>query len=91
MDLLNTENLVELHEKLNEFATYHKNKGGHEAHKLIKNELVDKVKSQPRDGSEDSLHEGISSFAFARDEGYDRAINDVLALLHKTYSVKIDF
>ena len=63
----------------------------HEAHELIKSELVDKVKSQPRDGSEDSLHEGISSFAFARDEGYDRAINDVLALLHKTYSVKIDF
>ena len=71
MDLLNTENLVELHEKLNEFATYHKNKGGHEAHELIKNELVDKVKSQPRDGSK----EGISSFAFATDEGYDRAIN----------------
>jgi hypothetical protein len=45
MDLLNAKNLVELHEKLNEFATYHKNKGGQEAHKLIKNELVDKVKS----------------------------------------------
>ncbi len=87
MDLLNTENLIELHEKLNEFATYHRNKTGHEVRKLIKDELVDKVKSQPRDGSK----EGISSFAFATDEGYDRAINDVLALLHETYSVKIDF
>ncbi len=87
MDLLYTEDLIELHEKLNYFATYHKNKGGHEAHELIKNELVDKVKSQPRDGSE----EGISSFALATDEGYDRAINDVLALLHETYSVNTDF
>ena len=76
MDLLNTENLVELHERLNEFATYHKNKGGQEAHKLIKNELVDKVKSQPRDGSKEGL---------LRDEGYDRAIKQVLELLHKTF------
>jgi hypothetical protein len=76
MDLLNTENLVELHEKLNEFATYHKNKGGQEAHKLIKNELVDKVKSQPRDGSKEGL---------LIDKGYDRAIKQVLELLHKTF------
>ncbi len=76
MDLLNTENLVELHDKLNEFATYHKNKGGQEAHKLIKNELVDKVKSQPRDGSKEGL---------LIDEGFDRAIKAVLQLLHKTY------
>jgi len=82
MDLLNTENLIELHEKLNEFATYCKNKTGHEAHKLIKNELVDKVKSYPRDGSKEGL---------LRDEGYDRAISQVLTLLHETYSVKIDF
>ena len=82
MDLLNTENLVELHEKLNEFATYHRNKTGHEVRKLIKDELVDKVKSQPRDGSKEGQ---------LRDEGYDRAINQVLTLLHETYSVKIDF
>ena len=82
MDLLNTENLVELHDKLNEFATYHKKKGGQEVRKLIKDELVDKVKSQPRDGSKEGR---------LRDEGYDRAINQVLTLLHETYSVKIDF
>ncbi len=80
MDLLNTENLVELHEKLNEFATYHRNKTGHEVRKLIKDELVDLP--QPRDGSKEGR---------LRDEGYDRAINQVLTLLHKTYSVKIDF
>ncbi len=80
MDLLNTENLVELHEKLNEFATYHKNKGGHEAHELIKNKLFSLP--QPRDGSKEGQ---------LRDEGYDRAIEQVLTLLHKTYSVKIDF
>ena len=82
MDLLYTEDLIELHEKLNYFATYHKNKGGHEAHELIKNELVDKVKSQPRDGSKEGR---------LRDEGYDEEINQVLTLLHETYSVKIDF
>lgn len=76
MELLNTENLVELHEKLNEFATYHKNKGGQEAHKLIKNELVDKVKALPCDGSKEGL---------LRAEGYDRAIKRVLELLHKTF------
>ena len=80
MDLLNTENLVELHEKLNEFATYHRNKTGHEVRKLIKDELVDLP--QPRYGSKEGR---------LRDEGYDRAINQVLTLLHKTYSVKIDF
>ena len=76
MDLLNTENLVELYGKLNEFATYYKNKGGQEAHKLIKNELVDKVKSQPRDGSKEGLLIA---------QGFDRAIKAVLQLLHKTY------
>lgn len=76
MDLLNTENLVELHENLNKFATYHKNKGGQEAHKLIKNELVDKVKSKPRDGSKEGL---------LIDQGYDIAIKQVLELLHKTF------
>ena len=35
-NLLNTENLIELHDKLNEFATYHENKGGQKAHQLIK-------------------------------------------------------
>lgn len=76
MDLLNTENLVELHDKLNEFATYHKNKGGQEAHKLIKNELVDKIKSQPSDGSKEGL---------LIDQGFDRAIKAVLQLLYKKY------
>lgn len=75
-DLLNTENLVELHEKLNEFATYHQNKGGQKAHQLIKYELIDKRKDSPRDGSKEGL---------LRDEGYDTALKHVLSLLHKRF------
>ena len=75
-NLLNTENLVELHEKLNEFATYHQNKGGQMAHQLIKTELIDKVKMQPRDGSPEGL---------LRDSGYDMAVKQVLTLLHQNF------
>ena len=75
-NLLNTENLVELHEKLNEFAKHHENKGGQKAHQLIKSELIDKVKSQPRDGSKEGL---------LKDEGYDLALKNVLSLLHRTF------
>ena len=75
-DLLKVENLIELHEKLDEFATYHKNKGGQEAHQLIKTEFFDKVKLLPRDGSKEGL---------LRDSGYDCAIKRVLQLLHKTF------
>ena len=75
-DLLNTENLVELHEKLNEFAKYHHNKGCQEAHQLIKYELIDKHKNSTRDGSKEGL---------LRDEGYDKALKDVLSLLHRVF------
>ena len=75
-DLLNTENLVELHEKLNEFAKHHQNKGGQEAHQLIKYELIDKHKNRPRDGSKEGL---------LRDQGYDLALKDVLSLLYKRF------
>ena len=49
-EILNTENLVELHDQLNEFAKHHQNKGGQEAHKLIK-AMWDEDRSHPRDGS----------------------------------------
>lgn len=75
-DLLNTGNLVELHEKLNEFAKHHQNKGGQEAHQLIKYELIDKHKESARDGSKEGL---------LRDEGYDLALKHVLSLLHKRF------
>ena len=75
-DFLNTESLIELHEKLNEFATYHQNKGGQMAHQLIKKELIDNVKHLTRDGSE----EGILG-----NKGYDKALKEVLSLLHKRF------
>jgi hypothetical protein len=76
MDLLNADNLVELHEKLSEFAKHHENKGGQAAHRLIKLKLVDEVKSQIRDGSKEGM---------LIEEGYDNAIKQVLKLLHKTF------
>lgn len=74
-NLFKNKNLVELNEKLNEFATYHQNKGGQMAHQLIKTELSDKAKEN-RDGSPEGL---------LRDSGYDMAIKLVLALLHKRF------
>ena len=35
-ELLNAENLIEFHNALDQFANYHQNKGGQEAHRLIK-------------------------------------------------------
>lgn len=76
MDLSNCKKLVDLHQALTEFAEYYKNKGGQQAHRLIKNELIDKVKSQPRDGSKEGM---------LINEGYDKAVKQVLDLLHKVF------
>lgn len=73
--ILNTENLVELHDQLNEFAKHHQNKGGQEAHKLIK-AMWDENRSRPRDGSKDEL---------LRDEGYNYAFKTILDQLHKRF------
>ena len=74
-DLLNTENLVELYEELNEFVKHHQNKGGQEAHKLVK-AIWDESKALPRDGSPDGLK---------IDEGFDRAFKYILGELHKRF------
>lgn len=74
--ILNTENLIELHEQLNEFAQHHHNKGGQRAHKLIKETFIDQLKDSPRDGSERGLIEN---------EVYDRTIKQVLSLLHREF------
>jgi hypothetical protein len=76
MDHLLEFDLVELHEKLSSFAKYHHNKGGQAAHQIIKKRLIDDVKSLPRDGSKEGL---------LRDEGYDKAMKDVLSLLYSTF------
>lgn len=75
-DLLNAENLIELHENLNEFAKHHQNKGGQMAHQLIKTELIDKVKEYPKDGSPEGL---------LRDEGFDMAVKQALSILHRSF------
>jgi len=74
-DLLNTENLIELHEELNEFAKHHQNKGGQEAHKLVK-AIWDESNAHPRDDSPDGLK---------IDEGFDRTFKYILGELHKRF------
>ena len=74
-DLLSTENLIELHEELNEFAKHHQNKGGQEAHKLIK-AIWDESKAHPRDGSPEG---------FQRDKGFDLAFKTILEHLHNRF------
>ena len=69
------ENIVELHEQLNDFAKHHQNKGGQEAHKLVKS-LWDESKSHPRDGSQDGRK---------RDEGFDLAFKYILDNLHTRF------
>jgi len=74
-EILNTENLAELHEQLNDFAKHHQNKGGQEAHKLVK-AIWDESKTSPRDGSPDGLK---------HDEGFDVAFKYILSELHKRF------
>ena len=74
-EILNTENLSELYEQLDEFAKYHQNKGGHEAHKIVK-AIWDKSKEGTRDGSPDGLN---------RDEGFDNAFKFILSKLHDRF------
>lgn len=73
-EILTSENLIEIHENLNDFAKHHQNLGGQKAHKLIKSEIIDK--DTPRDGSENMVE-------YYR--GYDYAMKQVLSLLHKTF------
>lgn len=75
-ELLKSENLIELHDNLHEFANYHQNKGGQKAHQLIKKTLIDDIKKYSLDGSA----EGILI-----KQGYDSAIRDVLSLLHSEF------
>jgi len=74
-EILTSENLIEIHENLNDFAKHHQNLGGQKAHKLIKT-MWDETKSQPRDGSEIGL---------AKDAGFDYAFNIILKELHKQF------
>lgn len=74
-NLFKTDNLIELHEQLNEFANHHQNIGGQNAHRLVKS-IWDEVKSSPRDGSQNGI---IAS------SGFDDAMRIVLDALHKKF------
>ena len=76
-DLLNVENLVELHGKLEEFAKHHQNKGGQEAIRLL-HSLKDRLDkdNDPRDGSETGM---------AYDQGFDAAFRTISQELHKRF------
>lgn len=73
--LLNAENLIDLHENLNDFAIHHQNKGGQKAHQLIK-AMWDERQRSPRSGNEKDL---------IRDEGFDLAFKVILEMLHKKF------
>ena len=72
MENLLSEDLISIHSKLDEFAKHHHNKGGQEAHKLIK-AIWDESKAQPGDGSPEGLK---------YNEGYDLAFKTILQKLH---------
>lgn len=71
MEPLNSENLIEIHEKLDEFARHHHNKGAKEVYMFIKKLTEDRA-TEPSVGiKEDQLIE----------EGYSRALYDLLSKL----------
>jgi len=72
-NIFESENLIELHQQLNEFALHQQNKGGQEAHRIIKNEW-DKSNATPRDGDRMDFH-----------QGYDYAMKSILEILHKRF------
>lgn len=73
MKIENTENLIELHEKLNDFAIHHQNKGMQKAHDIIQAEFKS-ITNQIRSGREEDI---------IRDKGYDQAFCDVMELIKK--------
>lgn len=74
-EILTSENLIEIHENLNDFAKHHQNIGGQNAHRLIKS-IWDEGKAQPRDGSKEAL---------LKDEGFDKAFSIILKELHRKF------
>jgi hypothetical protein len=78
-EILNTENIVELYQTLDSFASYYKGHGHEEAFFAIKAELK-KRKSGIRDGSK----EGI-----LRDEAIDQTFESILNLLNEKFNLAL--
>ena len=70
---MNGQKLISKHEALNDFAKHHQNKGGQEAHRMIK-EIWHEVRQNPRDGSEEGQ---------IRDSGFDDAFSLIIGRLQK--------
>ena len=76
-NLLNDKDLIGLHDELNEFAKYHHNKGGQEAHRLIKKAFLDSMmEHQVRDGS---------AIGIAEHNAKEELLRGILSLLHETF------
>jgi hypothetical protein len=71
MKIEETENLIELHEKLNDFAVYHQDIGMKKAYDIIEAEFIS-IKNKTRSGHRDDM---------LRDKGYDQAFCDVMELI----------
>jgi hypothetical protein len=71
LEILTSENLIEIEENLNKFKKHHQIKGAEMSHRLIKEKIKDD--DSPRDGGIPN-HQDFYS-------GYDKAISDVLSLL----------
>ena len=76
MDNLLSENLIELHEQLSDFALHHYIKGGQGAHKAIKRHFINERKNEARSGGHEDM---------LKAEGYDRALKDVLSFLDSKF------
>ena len=76
-ELLNTEDLVKLHAQLEDFAHYHRTKGGLQVAQVIKDWKKEKQREMGNGSPEGLL----------RSAGYDKAVSDIFALL-EGYIVK---
>jgi hypothetical protein len=76
-EILTSENLIEIHENLNDFAKHHQNLGGQKAYKLIK-VMWDESKPEERVGGDDQ--EG-----FWIDQGFNRAFRMIFKELRREF------
>ena len=72
-ELLNAENLIELHKKLNEFAEYHNDEGMKKAYYLVK-EISVEYNANPKSAAKEDI---------AYDKGFELALNRILKVLNE--------
>jgi len=82
-NLLKSENLIELHKNLEEFASYHHDKGGQRAHKLVQEHRLAYNEERSHYTSADDKESEIAFKSHLK--GYNDALLTILGLLHKTF------